>query len=320
MGDLAGLLDPLIATAISLDGAFVEIGRVMLALALTLSILFSVYSWWLGDVAGASARLARAALVFIVPFTLLTGDHWKTTMGATTHFFTASLTRPVLGSTSGADTVKNAIDKISKSMFPNARKPDAQKPSTWEQVRAVMSGEQSVGGALFSALTEAFFEVVLFAIALFFSIALVFALYGPMLALHVGAIFGPLLIAWMPFPPLAHLARSWLSFMLAQGLAVVVGVTLAVICASVVESYTASMVVMGHDPALPWYEELAAKIGGFMSSSAVILFVAWMLFKADDIAAALVGSGGVGSGGIGAVIVNKISSARLPKKPEKPEK
>lgn len=320
LGDVAGLLEPLIITAESMGGAFVPIGRVLLALAVTLALVFAVYDWWTGAVSGAISRAVRAGIILTIPLYLLSGNNWSADMKTFTKFFASDLTAPVLAATnsnSGPEAIRNTITKISTSMFPNARQAEDNR-STWEKVRDFLTSEQTVGGALlFSALTEAWYELLLFLISLVLVVALVAALYGPLLALQVGVIFGPLLIAWLPFQPLAHLSRNWLQFMLSQGFALVVGITMAVIGAHSIEAYTNTMAVMGGDPTLPWYEELAAKAGGFMASSAVILFVAWMLFKADDIAAAMIGGGGAGAGGVGAVILNKIAPKGTPKAGDK---
>ncbi len=319
LGDVAGLLEPLITTAEGMGGAFVPIGRVLLALAVTLALAFAVYDWWMGSVSGAVSRAVRAGIILTIPLYLLSGSNWQTDMKIFTKFFASDLTAPVLAATnsnSGVRAIRNTITKISTSMFPNTRQAEDNR-SAWEKVRDFITSEQTVGGAVFSALTEAFFELLLFFISAFLVVALIAALYGPLLAFQIGVILGPLLLAWLPFQPMAHLSRNWLQFMLSQGFALVVGITIAVIAAASIENYTNSMALMGGDPSLPWYEELAAKLGGFMASSAVILFVAWMLFRADDIAAALIGGGGAGTGGVGAVILNKIQPKGTPKAGDK---
>lgn len=315
LGNIAGLLDPLIETAGGMGGTFIPIGRVLLALSVVLALLFAVYDWWMGAVSGAVSRAVRASIILTIPLFLLSGDNWTGSMKTFSNFFASELTAPVLksaGHSNGPEAIKETITRISKSMFPNARAAEDNR-STWEKVREFLVSEQTIGGAVFSALTEAFFELLLFVISAVLVVALIVALFGPLLALQLGVIFGPLLLAWMPFQPLSHLTRNWFQFMLTQGFALVVGVTMAVIAAASIEAYTNSMMAMGSAPGLPWYEELAAKLGGFMASSAVILFVAFMLFRADDIAAAMLGGGGAGTGGVGAVILNKIAPRGSPR-------
>lgn len=319
LGDIAGLLEPLITSAESMHAVFIPISLTMLALAFSLAIIFAIYQWWMGEVSGALARITRAGLILIIPMTLLAGDNWKSTMDATAKFFSAGLTQPILktgGATSGPEAIAETINKLTTSMFPNARNPDER--TAYEKVKNFVVSNESFGGMLVSGLTQALLELILFALAILLSVALIFALYGPLLALHLGIIFGPLLIAWMPFGPTAHLARNWLQFMLSQGFALVVGITIAMIAVSSIEAFTDSMALMSRDPNLPLAQELAAKIGGFMASAAVIVFVAFMLFRADDIAAAMIGGGGAGAGGVGAVIVSRMSAGRMPKMPKGP--
>lgn len=319
LGDIAGLLNPLITSAESMHTVFLPIALKMLALAFVLAILFAVYQWWSGEVSGALARITRAGLILIIPMSLLAGDNWKSTMTAASNFFSAGLTEPILktgGATSGTEAINQTIEKLTTSMFPNARKPDER--TAFEKVKNFVESNESFGGMLVSGLTQALLELILFALALLLSVALILALYGPLLSLHLGIIFGPLLIAWMPFSPTAHLARNWFQFMLSQGFALVVGVTIAMIAVSSIESFTDTMALMSHDPNLPLAQEIAGKIGGFMASAAVIVFTAFMLFRADDIAAAMIGGGGAGAGGVGAVIMSKLSAGKMPKMPKGP--
>lgn len=321
LGDISGLLSPLITSAEKMHTVFIPTALHMLALAFVLALLFAAYQWWMGEVSGALARITRAGLILVIPMSLLAGDNWKSTMDTTAKFFSAGLTQPILNTgsasaTSGQEAISQTITKLSLSMFPNARKPDER--TAFEKVKAFVTSNESVGGMLVTGLTQALLELILFALAILLSVALIFALYGPLLALHVGIIFGPLLIAWMPFGPTAHLARNWLQFMLSQGFALVVGITIAMIAVSSIEAFTDSMTLMSRDPNLPLAQELAAKIGGFMASAAVIVFTAFMLFRADDLAAAMIGGGGAGAGGVGAVIMSRVAATKMPKMPKGP--
>lgn len=312
MGEVSGLLEPMITTAAGMSAAYIPIARTLLALAVTLAAAFAIYDWWLGDVSNALAKLVRAGVILSIPLTLFTGNVWSDLGKTTTQFFAGGLTQPLLGAAghggSGPDAIKDTIGKISKSMFPNARK-EPDRRGVIESLVDWMKSDQTIGSAIFSNMTKAFFELVLSLVSIVLIVALTMALYGPLLAMQIGIIFGPLLLAFMPFPPLANLSKSWLAFMITTGFSLLVGVAMAVIAANSIESYTDMMGIIGNDASIPWYEELAVKIGGFMSSTAIILFVAWMLFRADDIAAAMVGGSAGGTSGVGGVIVNRISQA-----------
>lgn len=323
LGDLAGLLTPLITAAESMHMVFVPIALKLLALSFVLAVLFGVYQWWVGDAGGALARVTRAGLILIIPMTLLAGSNWKDTMDATAKFFSAGLTQPILntgggGATSGPEAISQTINKLTSSMFPQARNP--QEKTAYQKLKEFVISNESFGGMLVSALSQALIELLLFGLAILLSVALIFALFGPLLALHLGIIFGPLLIAGMPFGPTAHLARNWLQFMLSQGFALVVGITIAMLAANSIETFTDSVAAMSHDPNMPLHQEISAKIGAFVSAAAVIVFVAVMLFRADDIAAAMIGGGGAGAGGVGAVVMSRMMAAKMPqpKDPPKP--
>lgn len=314
LGDISGLLSPLITTAESMHGVFIPIALKLLALSFTLAVLFAVYEWWLGGASNAISRLVKAGLILTIPLTLLAGNNWQSMMNTTGAFFSAGLTQPLLsaggsGAKNGADAISQTINRLSVSMFPHARNPDDK--TTYQKVKDFVLSNESFSGMLVSAFSQAFIELVLFVLATLMSVALILALFGPLLALHIGIIFGPLLLAWMPFGPTAHLTRSWFQFMLANGLALVVGVAIAMIAVGTIEAFTDTIAAMSHDPELPLHQELAAKIGAFAASAAVIIFVSYMLFKADDMASAMVGGGGAGQGGIGGLIFSRMAGAKL---------
>jgi hypothetical protein len=150
-------------------------------------------------------------------------------------------------------------------------------------------------------------------VAGFVSLALVFALYGPLLALQVGIIFGPLLIAWLPSPQFSHLAKSWLQFILTQGFTLVVSVTIAVIGANAITAFAVQMdgLAAGGVSESGFIEAMVVQAGGFIASVSVLVFVGIMLFKADSIAGALLGGGGGGSSAVGAALLAKVSPSKL---------
>lgn len=295
LGDVAGLLDPLIEKAASMSGAFVPLGQTFLALALVITIALAVFDWWMGSVSGALSRITRGALVLILPLALLL--NWSPWMQTTTKFFTTELTAPIVnaaGVGNAGEAVKTAIEKLNTAMFPSAQKDDGK--SAWSKAWEFVTGDASIGKALVGSLTQLLFDAILFFISGLVAFALLLALYGPLLALQLGVIFGPLLVAWLPWQPMSHLFHNWLRFMLANGFSLVIGVTLATLGAGVIGDFATQMATIGADPELPWYMELMVRAGAFMSSAAVIIFVAFYLMRAEDIASSLIGGGGSGSG------------------------
>lgn len=321
LGDIAGLLDPLIDRAAGMSGAFVPLGQTFLSLALVINLTLAIYDWWMGSVSGALSRLTRAAVVLIVPLALLM--NWSPWMSTATKFFTTELTTPIAaagGGSSAEDAVKNAIDKLGSAMFPNAQKTGDGKSAWTKAWEFITDKDASIGKALIGSLTQALFDLILFFVGGLVGFALLLALYGPLLALQLGVILGPLLICWLPWPPMNHLFHNWLRFMLASGMSLVVGVILATLGAGVISSFAAEMATLGADPALPWYMELTVRMGAFMSSVAVIVFVGYFLMKSEDIASSLIGGGGSGSGAVASGIMHgaKNLGGEVMRKPKPP--
>jgi hypothetical protein len=120
--------------------------------------------------------------------------------------------------------------------------------------------------------------------------------YGVHLVIAVGVIFGPILICWLPWKPLSHLAENWIKFMMTQGLTYAVAICLAAITIKGVESMKASM---------------TAEITGFsdlfvvflpycLMAGLMVCFMAWLQSRADNIADALMNGKSESGGGFAA--------------------
>lgn len=315
LGDVAGLLSPMIDTAANMADALVPIGRILLALAFTLTMLTAVYSYWLGEASGAIARAVRGCFVFSVPFFLLWGDNWTNTMHTFTQGFAVELAAPILQSSghggaggSAPELVKNIVERVANGIWPDAQETtDTSKGAFAKAWSFITNPDQSFGRAIHSAATEFFYKVMLTFVGAVLIIAILFAMYGPILLMQVGVIFGPLLVVWLAWEPLAHLAKTWFSFMLTAGFSLLVGLVLALIAVGSIEAFVGQMQAMGQDPELPWFFEAGAKLGGFLASAATMIFLSFMLFKADDIAAAMIGGSAGGGSMVGAAIVSKMT-------------
>lgn len=323
LGDTAALLDPLIERAAGMAEAFVPLGKTFLALAMVITLFLAIYDWWLGDAPAALSRAVRAGIMFCVPLALL--FNWTPWMKTSTEFFTKELTAPIVA-TSGAadagDAVKQAIEKLNSAMFP-PENPNADKRGGWRKAWDFVTGDMSVGKAVFGSIQQAVSDLILFFVSGLVGFALILALYGPLLALQLGVIFGPLLVAWLPWQPMGHLFQNWLRYMLANGLALVVGVTLATLGAGVIGDFAVQMAALNNDPELPFFMAIAVRMGAFMSSIAIIIFVAYYLMQAETIASSLIGGGGSGSSGlIGGIMRGARGLGRQPvaSKPKIPKK
>lgn len=315
LGDVAGLLSPMIDAAANMADAFVPIGRILLAVAFTLTMLTAVYAWWLGEASGAIARAVRGSFVFAVPFFLLWGNNWTDTMSAFTQGFAVELAAPVLQSSghggaggSAPELVKTIVERVANGIWPDAQEATDTSKGTFATAWSFITNpDQSFGRAIFSAWTEFFFKLILTILGAWLIIAILFAMYTPIMIMQVGVIFGPLLVVWLAWEPLAHHARTWFSFMLIAGFSLLVGLVLSLIAVGSIEAFVGLMQAMGQDPELPWFMEAGAKIGGFIASGAVMAYLGFMLFKSDDIAAAMIGGNAGGGSMIGAAIMSKMT-------------
>ncbi len=143
-----------------------------------------------------------------------------------------------------------------------------------------------------ATITKTIAIVLLFIPTLILAVAMIFALYGPLLMLLIGIVFGPVLIAWLPFEPLANLATTWLRYMVSMGIAFAIGILLATIGTAALKQFTAALATM--DASLASF---GAFIGGVLATTAGMLFLAYMMFKVEHIAAGLVGGPAIGGGG-----------------------
>lgn len=294
----------------------------------------AAYEWWMSGAAGGMAKLVRMLIVVSIPATLLFGDNYSKTMNTVRNFFAVGMTSPIIGGDAaggGPDVLRNTINVLTTSMFPRMRSeapPTAAKPGGggggvvgW--IKETWAGVSGPVDALFRlnvTVRQMLYDGILMIVAGFVSLALVFALYGPLLALQIGIIFGPLLIAWLPSPQFAHLSRSWLQFVLTQGFTLVVAVTVAVIGANAITAFAAQMdgLAAGGVSESGFVEAMMVQAGGLIASLSVLVFVGLMLFKADNIAGALIGGGGGGGSAVGAALMARMTPKSIVKGGKKP--
>lgn len=316
LGDIAMMLQPTIDKAVSKTAIYVPMGRKFLALAVTITAIFAVYEWLTGNMHGAITRIVRALLVLSIPLTLFFGDNYATTMNTVRNFFASEMTQPLVGSDSGGsvETLRNTINTLTTSMFPEMReaaaKPAAGEGGVVNAVKSAWADITSPIDALFRlnlTLSQLLYRLLLMIAAGFVSLMLILALYGPIFALQIGIIFGPLLIAWLPSPQFSHLARSWFQFILTQGFTLVVAVASATIAADVISEFATQMngLAAGGVDSSGFIEAAKVQAGGLVASLMALIFVGLLLWKSDNIASALIGGGHAGSGGIAAGLISR---------------
>ncbi len=310
--EIGELLHPILQGAQIYGDVYVPQGLQLLSLSLTLTVMWGVFLWWLGEHEGALAKVGRGFIFTLIPLSLLHGDNWISAAGGLAGFFQQELITPLLersgqqGSGGGAELVKTLITKISNSIWADAE--NITEKSGWDKTLEFLENPaNSMGSVLFGSLTDLFLRMMLTVAGLGLIVVILVALYGPIFALQVGIVIGPLLICWLPFKPLSNLPKNWFRFMLTTGISLVIGVLVVLICSGSIDVFVKSIsVVQSSD--LPWHMQLIAKFGAFLSALSVMFYSMKMILKSDDIASALIGGATEGSG-VGAVVMRSVEKA-----------
>lgn len=315
MGDIAGglanllqMVQVLVDTAVGMQDGLVPTGQKLLGLAILLTVFNDVYQWWIkGDATELLAKGVRLFVIASIPASLLLAEGaWVSANQALVGFFQHGVTE-ALGAASGADltsvikgTVKSIVDSVNVAKPPSTTTFSWLNPSSWFDAAA----------ETFSSLGGLFIELVL-KVVVFFGVAammlgMLVAGYVPLVALQIGIIVGPILIAWLPFEPMANYAHTWLKFMIVNAMTIVVATILLLMTQAAIGSITSILSDMLADGAL------AGGIGAFASTfmvCVVLLFVAYLLFQADEIAGGLIGHSSVGGGFMGRAMSSAIGRA-----------
>ena len=319
--DVADLLQPIVNAASTYGDALVPLGRTLLAVAITLSAVPAVYDFWTGGgITEAIAKMVRAVLLLIIPLTLLTGSNWLTTTGALAGFFQKEVTAPLIarspsaGGVASTDLVKGLINKVATGIWADGKPGGVAAPqSTWQKTLQFMRDPiNNVAGAIFTGLTDILLRAILTLVGMVLMTAMLFALYGPILALQYGIVFGPILIVWIVFPPFADLARNWLKFMITHGLSLALGVLLSLIVSTSIGGFIDGLATLTADPSTDWMTALLAQIGAFGAAASVMMFISIQLFKVESVAGGMIGAIAESGGNIGAVIINKVTNMVKP--------
>jgi len=330
-GDISALLQPMFDTAKGYGGALVPLGKTLLSLAFVLTVGNELLAFWVGGGAQKFlAKMLRLAIVTSIPLAAMASWSNGPMNGAFVNFFTSEIPATLKGSAVGGsafDTVSNTITSMFAalpSIGGNNAQTTASSGATGSTAPAQCldvngglhpmppggvcpggttstdtNGTSSEGHSMWYAIShlgETMATLIVWIFlgvpVLILGVAMLFALYGPLLMLQIGIVFGPVLIAWLPFEPLANLATNWLRFMITMGVSFAVGILMALIGTATLQNFTT---VFGTMSGLS-LSTFGAFIGGILASMAAILFLAYMMFKVEHIGSALVGGPSVGGG------------------------
>jgi type IV secretory pathway TrbL component len=138
--------------------------------------------------------------------------------------------------------------------------------------------------------------VLIFLLNLLLAVALIFAIYMPIAAFWIGAIFGPLMLSMIAWDKFADLSSRWASFMIANGITFVVAIVILKCLKATIAAMTLRMQEMAVDGS-----GLAAFILSAITVFAVYIFATNLLLKADNIAQGITGGAAIGEGLFGKI-------------------
>lgn len=263
-------------------GMFAGLGMTFLSLAVILTLFSGIYAWWLsGSIQDLVANGVRM-LIVIAPLLILFNG-WDSYMNTFGDFFYTELPSHlgVAGSSPEA-VVGNAIKQIQDAVkFPE---PQPGKSS----FLGVTLPDFSMAG--FYSLVVWVFVFILNALLIF---AIIFAVFMPIAGLYIGTIFGPLILAWLPWKPLADMSARWFGFMIANGITFVVALVILKAMTGALTAMSTQMVGMAADG---FGSGLAGYVVVLVALLAIYLFAANLLLQANNMAQGMTGGATVGEG------------------------
>lgn len=281
---LAVTIGQLLATLQGMAGMFSSLGMTFLSLAVILSLFSGIYAWWIsGSIQDLVSNGVRM-LIIIAPLLILFngwGGYMKTFQG----FFYNELPSH-MGIAGGSpeiivgQSVQSVMDAVK---FPENTAADEDK-SWWSSVTEAFSMK-----TLYSLILTGL--VFLLNVLLIF--AMIFAVFMPVAGLYIGAIFGPLILAWLPWKPLADMSARWAGFMIANGVTFMVALVIINALGSTISTISAQLAGMSDDGLLTGLAGYAVTL---VALFAIYIFAANLLLQANNMAQGMTGGATVGEG------------------------
>lgn len=319
---LATLLSGVFDQASSMSTTLVGLGKTMLAIAFLLPLLSALLAFWVkGGAQDFLASTIRLLLVASIPLAALAS--WQSTASTLSNFFQQEIPS-ALGYGGGTDVVKtavasllNAANSVGSSTDSGTGTSDATTATT--NADPIFAGDPLItlpandgnaqtppktapsaassifdlGGLLTNLFLRALSIFLIDLPALILSLAAMLTIYGTLLMMSIGIIFGPILIAWLPWEPLSSLATNWLKYMLSAGMGFAVAIVFLKLSNNMIAGLASNMQSLHSMQGAT----LAGAIQQMFVTGLGLLFLAFMVFKAEHLGAALIGGPHIGGGG-----------------------
>ncbi len=130
-----------------------------------------------------------------------------------------------------------------------------------------------------------------------FTMAVIFALYGPIFVINVGMVFGPILVAFLPWRPMRNAFVRWLDFMMMGGGAYVIGMMFGQIGATAMTGFASTIQEIFVGSGGSHMAAAAAVAAGTFPIMVTMLFLAMMMLRIEKISSALFGGVAIEGGG-----------------------
>jgi len=288
-------MGPLLNALNTMYGIFLPIAKILFALFLTIAAVLAAWDWWtsgsLEDVLKTGVRMIITGVVVLSLFA-----NWPALMKTFGNFFHKEL--PTYVGINGADpfqVVGKSIEKIKNAaeavMAPKGETKCYINEMDMEQCDTVYTTKGGLNTKILAGVVTVL-NVLLAA-------AILFAAYMPVAAFYVGAIFGPLMLATLPYERFADLTGRWASFMISNGITFVVAIVMVNAIAPAVGGLLQIQAGMAEESA----------VGGllgfpvtFFALIVTYIFAIGLLLKADNIAQGITGGVSIGEGLFGKIV------------------
>lgn len=320
---LQDTIGPFLDALNGMSSTFVDTGMTFMALAITLTALSSIYVWWVSGSFQDLLENSVRSIIIIAPL-LIIMNNWSSSVNSLSGFFLNEVPAS-LGVPGGSpvavvgDAVTNLIKTVDAvrsatagENIPEKNWDDALPPGLnyfqfwWEYMKHKASQVSNVGeniSALMQGFTTWLYGFVMFVIICILTVILLasmmFAVFMPVASMYIGAIFGPLIIPWMLWKPLANMTERWVGFMIANGIAFCVALVLVNALKTSMSAMTEKVITASKFGETG--DGIAAFVMTLVGIFAIYLLVINLMSQANNIAQGMTGGAAIGEGLFGKI-------------------